>query len=158
MYVYTCGRNIACDVARIHYRRAGRGGGAPPLGGPGHRHDHNRSKRRTPYRRLDVVVVFLSFVELTDPVYMASKIILYYIIYNIYIYNIAGRLDVVVVFLSFVELTDPSMQPWLVQLMRACRVIRLFGRFESLKKMVGMSCCAVLYCIVCIRSYHITNE
>ena len=42
-----------------------------------------------------------------------------------------------VVLLSFADVADTGMPAWLVRLMRACRVIRLFGRFEALKKMVS---------------------
>ena len=41
------------------------------------------------------------------------------------------RLDVAIVSMSLLDLGVPSLPPWLVHLMRAIRVIRLFGRIPG---------------------------
>jgi hypothetical protein len=46
-----------------------------------------------------------------------------------------NHLDVFIVIISLFDAGMPSVPTWLVQLMRAFRVIRLFGRIRTLKKM-----------------------
>jgi hypothetical protein len=48
-----------------------------------------------------------------------------------------NHLDVFIVFISLFDAGMPSVPTWLVQLMRAFRVIRLFGRVRTLKKMTS---------------------
>ena len=45
-------------------------------------------------------------------------------------------LDVLIVGMSLVDLGISNIPDWLVKLMRAFRVIRLFGRINALKKMI----------------------
>jgi hypothetical protein len=54
-----------------------------------------------------------------------------------FIYNGWNHLDVFIVIMSLVVLGPLEIPSWLVQLMRAFRVIRLFGRITQLKKMTA---------------------
>lgn len=53
-----------------------------------------------------------------------------------FIYNGWNWFDVLIVSISMVDFAISNIPNWLVKLMRACRVIRLFGRVEALKKMI----------------------
>ena len=46
-------------------------------------------------------------------------------------------MDVFIVTMSIVDLGENNIPDWLVRLMRAFRVIRLFGRVKELKKMIA---------------------
>ena len=52
-----------------------------------------------------------------------------------FIYNGWNHLDVFIVLMSLLDLDALSIPDWFVKLVRAFRVIRLFGRISALKKM-----------------------
>jgi hypothetical protein len=52
-----------------------------------------------------------------------------------FIYNGWNHLDVFIVLMSLLDLDALSIPDWFVKLVRAFRVIRLFGRIGALKKM-----------------------
>jgi hypothetical protein len=57
--------------------------------------------------------------------------------FTIFAYNGWNHLDVFIVCMSLVDLGPIDIPDWFVQLMRAFRVIRLFGRIHALKKMIA---------------------
>jgi hypothetical protein len=54
-----------------------------------------------------------------------------------FMYSGWNNLDICIVFMSLIDLGPMDIPNWFVQLMRALRVIRLFGRIHALKKMVA---------------------
>jgi hypothetical protein len=73
-----------------------------------------------------------------------------------------NQLDVIVVTLSLVALGPVSMPANVIRVMRAFRVIRLFGRMKSLKDIVGaltasilpvLNALLVLFIVTCICAY-----
>jgi hypothetical protein len=68
-------------------------------------------------------------------------------------------LDVFIVFMSLVDFGSIDVPNWFVQLIRAFRVIRLFGRVKELKKMITavtasifpmMNAFVILIIVLCI--------
>ncbi len=57
--------------------------------------------------------------------------------FSAFAYNGWNHLDVFIVLMSLIDLGPLDIPDWLVQLMRALRVIRLFGRIHALKKMTA---------------------
>jgi hypothetical protein len=57
--------------------------------------------------------------------------------FTLFAYNGWNHLDVFIVLMSLVDLGPMDVPNWFVQLMRAFRVIRLFGRIHALKKMIA---------------------
>jgi hypothetical protein len=57
--------------------------------------------------------------------------------FALFAYNGWNHLDVFIVMMSLVDLGPMDIPNWFVQLMRAFRVIRLFGRVHALKKMIA---------------------
>jgi hypothetical protein len=57
--------------------------------------------------------------------------------FALFAYNGWNHLDVFIVLMSLVDLGPMDIPNWFVQLMRAFRVIRLFGRIHALKKMIA---------------------
>jgi hypothetical protein len=57
--------------------------------------------------------------------------------FALFAYNGWNHLDVFIVVMSLVDLGPMDIPNWFVQLMRAFRVIRLFGRIHALKKMIA---------------------
>ncbi len=57
--------------------------------------------------------------------------------FSLFAYNGWNHLDVFIVLTSLVDLGPIDIPNWFVQLMRAFRVIRLFGRIRALKKMIA---------------------
>ncbi len=56
---------------------------------------------------------------------------------RVFVSNGWNHLDVFIVVISLFDVGMTSVPTWLVQLMRAFRVIRLFGRISTLKKMTS---------------------
>ncbi len=57
--------------------------------------------------------------------------------FALFAYNGWNHLDVFIVVMSLVDLGPMDIPNWFVQLIRAFRVIRLFGRIRALKKMIA---------------------
>jgi hypothetical protein len=57
--------------------------------------------------------------------------------FALFAYNWWNHLDVFIVSMSLIDFGPLDVPNWFVQLMRALRVIRLFGRIHALKKMIA---------------------
>ncbi len=57
--------------------------------------------------------------------------------FAIFAYSGWNHLDVFIVIMSLIDFGPLDVPSWFVQLMRALRVIRLFGRIGALKKMIA---------------------
>lgn len=84
--------------------------------------------------------------------------------FTLFVNNGWNHLDVFIVFMSLVDLGANNIPNWFVQLMRALRVIRLFGRISALKKMTDavtaslfpmMNAFIILIIVLSICKYHI---
>ena len=56
--------------------------------------------------------------------------------FELFVKNGWNWLDAVIVLMSLIDIGISNIPDWLVKLMRAFRVIRLFGRVKALKKMI----------------------
>jgi hypothetical protein len=57
--------------------------------------------------------------------------------FTVFFYNWWNHLDIFIVTMSLIDFGPLDVPNWFVQLMRALRVIRLFGRIHALKKMIA---------------------
>ena len=85
--------------------------------------------------------------------------------FELFVKNGWNWLDAVIVLMSLIDIGISNIPDWLVKLMRAFRVIRLFGRVKALKKMITavtasivpmMNAFVILLIILGICEYFIT--